>query len=134
VSTFLYNKAKSDFATAALNWPACTPKAMLVTAAYTPSTAHQFVTDIPAGAIGVRDLAMSGVAQANGLCSGTVAQANALLVTDPIVGLIIYASTGVDSTSRLIYYSSDGLGFPFQAVGFNYAIAFDQSYAGWFQV
>lgn len=134
MSTFLYNRAKSDFATAAFNWPTCTPKAMLVDAGYTPSVAHQYVSDVPSGAIAVRDLALASVAQSNGVCSGTIPTANALLWPNPVVGLLIYASTGVDATSRLIYYSSDGFGFPFAAVGFNYAIAYDQGYAGWFQV
>ena len=137
MSTFLYNKAKSDFAIGALNWPACVPKAMLVDASYTPNIGHQYVSDLVTAAptcIAVRDLAMTSVAQVNGLCSGVLPVANALLYAPPIVALIIYASTGVDSTSRLIYYSSDGLGFPFTAVGFNYVIAYDQSFAGWFQI
>jgi hypothetical protein len=133
LSTFLYNKAKSDFATAALNWPTCTPKAMLVDANYTPSPAHQYVSDITSGIV-IRDLVMSSVAQANGVCSGTLPGVSALLWPNPVVALVIYASTGVDATSRLIYYSSDGLGFPINAIGFNYAISYDQGYAGWFQV
>lgn len=134
MSTFLYSKIKSDVATAAFNWPACTPKVMLVSAGYTATPSHQYVTDVTSSAIAVRDLAMSSVAQTNGLCSGIVPTASALVFANPVVALIIYASTGVDSTSRLIYYSSDGAGFPFTPVGFDYAIAFDQLYAGWFQL
>jgi hypothetical protein len=107
---------------------------MLVDAGYAPSITHQYVSDVAAGSIAVRDLALTAVAQTSGLCSGLCPAANALIWPNPIVGLIIYASTGVDSTSRLIYYSSDGFGFPFTAIGFNYAIAYDQGYAGWFQV
>jgi len=134
VSTFRYAHAASDFATAALNWVTCVPKVMLVDAGYVPSATHQYVTSITPSAIAVRDLAMTSVAQTDGVCSGTVADASALIWPNPIVAVIIYASTGVDATSRLIYYSSDGIGFPLTAVGFNYSVAFDQTHAGWFQV
>jgi len=134
VSTFRYANAASDFATAALNWVTCTPKVMLVDAGYVPNVAHQYVTSITPSAIAVRDLAMTSVAQTDGVCRGTVADASALIWPNPIVAVIIYASTGVDATSRLIYYSSDGIGFPLTAVGFNYSVAFDQTHAGWFQV
>lgn len=134
MSTFKYNGAASDFATAALNWPTCNPNAMLVDSSYVPSAAHRYVSDVAAGAIAVRDKILTSVAQANGLCTGIVPQINALLWPNPIVAVIIYEKTGSDNTSRLIYYSSDGVGFPFTAVGFNYAVAFDQSGGGWFQV
>jgi len=134
MSTFKYNKACSDFATAQLNWLTCNPKAMLVDAGYVPDPAHNYVSQITAGAIVTRDQALTSVAQTNGKCTGTIPQINALLWLNPVVAVIIYESTGDDATSRLLYYSSDGVGFPFAAQGFNYAVAFDQAGGGWFQV
>lgn len=105
---------------------------MLVDAGYTPNLNDQYVSSIPAGAIVTRDQLMTSVAQASGYCTGIIPQMNALLWPNPIVAVIIYASTGVDATSRLIYYSSDGFGFPWTATGFNYAVAMDQAYGAWF--
>lgn len=137
MSTFLYYKAKSDFASGALSWPASNAKAMLLDAGYVPSFSHQYVSDITSAAssaIASRDIVMTGLAQTNGLCTGLVNQVNAFVWPRAVVAIVIYASTGVDATSRLIYYSSDGFGFPFTAVGFNYGISYDQSFTGWFQV
>lgn len=134
MSTFKYNGAASDFATAALNWPACNPNAMLVDAGYVPNPAHRFVSDIAAAAIVARDKILTSVAQISGLCTGIIPVINALVWPNPVVAVIIYEKTGSDATSRLIYYSSDGIGFPFSALGFNYGVAYDQSGGGWFQV
>lgn len=134
MSTFKYNSVCSSFATGAFNWLTCAPKVILVDAGYVPDPAHNFVNQIPAGSIAVRSAALTSVAQTNGKCTALVPQINALLWPNPIVGVIIYNDTGSDATSRLIYYSSDGFGFPFTAVGFNYAVAYDQAGGGWFQV
>lgn len=134
LSTFKYNHAASDFATGALNWLTCSPNLMLVDAGYVPNPTHQYVSSIPGTAIAVRDLALTSVAQTNGICAGNCPTANALAWPNQIVGIILYEKTGSDATSRLIYYSSDGAGFPFSPNGFNWAVAFDQSNTGWFQV
>ncbi len=132
-NTFLYNNARHLFATGQINWPGAAAHAVLVNAAYAPQPSDKFLSDVPAGAI-MQDVPMTGLAQTNGLCYGVIPQFNAFLSPTPVIALLIYLSIGPASTSPLIYYSSDGIGFPFTPLGFNYAVGFDQSAGGYFQV
>lgn len=135
MSTFLYNNARHLFATGQLDWLTTAPNAMLVSASYVPNAAvDAHVSDIPAGAIIVRDAALTNVGESGGLCSGAIPIWNALSVPVPVVAIVLYGKVGSDSTSPLIYYSSDGAGFPFTPQGFNYSVAQDQGAGGWFQV
>jgi hypothetical protein len=131
-NTFLYNNARSMLATGQINWPSCAAHAVLVNAAYAPSLADKFLSDVPSGAI-MQDVAMTGLAQSNGVCYGVIPQFDAFLSPSVVVALLIYISNGPASTSPLVYYSADGIGFPFQPLGFNYAVGFDQSAGGFFQ-
>jgi hypothetical protein len=132
-TTFKYNYAASLFATAGLDWLTCVPHAILLNAAYAPQPSHQFLSDIPVGAV-MQDVAMTSVGQLNGICYGLIPQFNAFISATPVVALAIYSHTGDPTTSVLIYYSADGFGFPFLPQGFNYAVGFDQTAGGFFQV
>lgn len=134
MSTFKYNSASHKFATAQLNWPSLTVGALLVSASYIPSLSDNFVSNIPAAAILKRCGDLTSLSEANGICAGNIPQQNAFLNAVPVVALVLYVDTGVDSTSQLLYYSSDGAGFPFLPQGFNYAVAYDQTAGGWFQL
>jgi hypothetical protein len=105
----------------------------LVNYLYVPSLDDLYVDDIPADAIIVRDVVLTGVGQKKGVCYGTIPQFNALSSPYPVVGIILYSNIGDDTVSPLIYYSSTGLGFPWLALGFNYFVGFDASLGGWFQ-
>lgn len=131
---FLYYNARSMFATAQINWPAANVKAMLVSNQYAPLLTDKHVSDIPAGAVIVRDLACTTIGQTNGVCYCTIPSIASTTSVYVAVAVILYISTGVDSTSSLIYYSSSGPGFPFPVIGFTYSIGFDQSAGGFFQV
>jgi hypothetical protein len=133
-NTFLYNNARHLFASQQLNWATSPINAMLVSAGYAPNLTDQYVSAIPGGAIVVRDLVLTSLAESAGVCSGVIPQMNALLSPAPITALILYSKLANDGISPLIYYSSDGVGFPFLATGFNYSVAFDQTYAGFFQL
>jgi hypothetical protein len=122
------------FAAGAFDWATAPIQAMLVNYLYAPSLADQHVSDIPADAVIVRDVPLTGVGQSNGVCYGNIPQFNALLSAFPVAALVLYASTGVDTTSLLVYYTSSGPGFPFAAQGLNYFVGFDSAQGGWFQV
>lgn len=134
MATFKYNNASAQFATAQFNWPAMTVKALLLSAGYAPALTDVHVSDIPAAAILGRSTSLTGMAQTNGVCRGTIPQLNSLVTAAPVIAIALYADTGNDTTSQLIYYSSDGSGFPFLASGFNYDITYDQIAGGWFVV
>jgi len=132
---FLYNNARYLFATAGLDWATADVNAMLVSLLYNPLLTDQHVSDIPSGAVIVRDVALTSLAvSANGICSGLIPEFDSLDSTYAVKALVLYKKTGSDSTSPLIYYTSTGVGFPFAAQGFNYYVAFDSTNIGWFQV
>lgn len=132
---FVYGKARALLAAAGLNWSTAAVNAMLVSAAYAPSpNSDQYVSSIPAGAIIIRDIALSGLGVgASGACYGTIAQLSALSSPSTCVALVLYVKGASDAVSPLIYYSSTGSGFPFKPSGFNYVIGYDQSNGGFFQ-
>lgn len=131
---FLYNNARTLFATAQLNWPAAAPNAMLVNSDYSPLLTDQYVSAIPASAIIVRDLALTNLGVVNGICYGTIPELSGIVTAYEVVAVVLYNKTSSDATSPLIYYSSTGPGFPFQIQGFDYAVGFDQTVGGFFQV
>lgn len=135
MATFKYGNALQQFGTGQFNWPAMTVKALLLSAAYVPRpNTDIYVSDIPASAIIVRSASMISLSMVFGLAKGIIPTFNAFLSVVPVAAVALYADTGVDSTSQLLYYSSDGVGFPFTPQGFNYAVAQDLAQGGWFQV
>lgn len=131
---FLYNNARHLFATAQLNWPTAAVNAMLVNNQYSPLLTHQYVSDIPSSAIIVRDYALTNLGEKNGICYGTIPEWTGILTPYTVVAIVLYVKGASDSVSPLIYYSSTGPGFPFVLQGFDYAVGFDQSNGGFFQV
>lgn len=130
---FVYGKARRSVDLS--SWPSYAINAMLVSSSYAPQpNTDQYVADIPAGAVAIRDVALTGLGiTAAGVCFGTIPPFNAFLSALTVAALVLYINTGTDATSRLLYYSSSGIGFPFQPQGFNYVIAFDQANGGYFQ-
>lgn len=137
MATFLYAVSSQSFAEATLGaWPTLSPVwGLLVTSAYIPNPiTDQTVSNIPAAAIIARAGPMTSQAAVNGVCSGILPQFNSLISSVPAAAIVLYYNTGSDASSQLIYYSSDGVGFPLALQGFNYAVAYDQQLGGWFQV
>lgn len=134
MSTFRYDTGVTAFGTKQLNWLTNDFCALLVGPGYSPSKAKdQFVSDIPSQAIIARSGQMTSMAIVGGVFSGLIPQFDALASALQAVGLVIYQNTGADNSSQLIYYSSDGLGFPFLPIGINYFVTYDQTNGGWFQ-
>lgn len=135
MATLLYGNASQQFAVGAWNWPALTVWALLVDKTYVPSINKDlYVSDIPATSIIARQGPLTSLVSSAGVCSGNIPQFASLLDPRTAVGVVLYVNTGVDSTSSLIYYSSDGLAFPFLPQGFNYIVSEDLAAGGWFQV
>lgn len=135
MSTFKYAHACELFATAGLSWTGADIKAMLVTGNYTPLRAtHRFVSDIPIDDIVIRTDSLANLSATGGICRGDIPELSAFLASSTVAALVLYADSGDDTTSVLIYYSSDGIGFPFTPQGFNYFGSFDQANGGFFQV
>lgn len=131
---FLYNNARTMFATAQLNWPAANVNAMLVSAGYAPTLEDQYVSTVQTAAVIVRDLQLTNLGVKNGVCYGTIPSISGVVTPYQTVALVLYIKGASDSVSPLIYYSSTGVGFPFDIQGFEYAVGFDQASGGYFQV
>lgn len=135
MSTFKYDTAVVAFGTKQLSWTAGNIAGMLIGPTYAPSKAKdQFVSDIPSDAIIARSAHMTSPAIVGGVCRGLVPEFDAVASALPVSAFILYADTGDDTTSQLIYYSDEGNGFPFVAAGFNYFVTYDQANGGWFQL
>jgi hypothetical protein len=131
---FVYNSARTGFATAQINWLSLPINAMLVNENYSPLPGDAFVSNIPSSAIIVRDLLLTNLGVKNGVCFGTIPEIDGVTSAFPAAAVILYVLTNDDATSRLIYFSSTGPGFPFDLQGFSYFVGFDQSNGGYFQV
>lgn len=134
MSTFEYTSGAAAFKAGQINWVTSPFAALLVNIAYSPSQAHDnFVSDIPASAIVARSGPMvNNKITAQGVYQGTVPEFQALRSASEVTGFVIYQNTGHDNTSQLVYFSDQGFGFPFFAVGINYFITYDQISGGWF--
>lgn len=132
---FVYGPARFAFATAGINWLTATVKCALVSANYSALPTHSFISDIPPGALIVRSASLTGLnVNGSGVCSGVIPSFESFLAVDPIAAMILYIDSGNDASSKLVYYSSTGVGFPFSAQGFDYFVGFDLANGGWFQV
>ncbi len=134
MSTFVYNNAQALFQTGSLVWATSNIHAAFVNASYAPQPTDLYLSQVPTGAI-VKDVAMTNLGQSSsGVCYGSVPEIKAFLQVVSVVGLLLYLYTGNPATSVLIYYSSNGVGFPFTPQGFNYSVGYDQSNGGFFKL
>lgn len=131
---FVYNNARTMFATAALNWTTAAINAMFVSSDYAPLLTDQYVSDIPASAIILRDYALTNLGVKDGVCYGVVPEITGILSAYTVTAMVLYAKGATDAASPLIYYTSSGYGFPFPVQGFDYYVGFDQANGGFFQV
>lgn len=135
MSTFKYVTGAQLIGSAGLNLTTANIAALLVSNVYAPNAnTDQHVADIPSAAIVARSDLLTATALTKGVFVGTIPEFDALLSPTEIVGLVLYHETGNDALSELIYYSSDGPGFPFTPNGFDYFVGYDQSNGGFFQV
>lgn len=130
MTSFVYNSARTNFASGAFNWVTLPVNAMLANANYSASPSDLYVSSILPGAIVVRDLALTNLAQVNQVLSGIIPLVQALIGPVPVLALVLYAKRATDAVSELLYYSSDGVGFPFTPQGFDYGVGYNQLFGG----
>ena len=113
----LYDKGREAFLLGDIDWAADTIQAILVdTSAYTPDlAAHDFLNDIPSGARIGSAVTLSGKSATNGVADASDISFTGLVAAPSIEALVIYKSTGVESTSALIAYIDTATGLPISA-------------------
>ena len=123
----LYDKGREGFLDGSIDWDTDTIKAVLVdTADYTVNLAtHDNLDDVPVGArvgtpqtLGTKTVA-AGVADAADITFPSV-------TGDPCEAIVIYADSGVESTSRLIAYIDSATGLPVTPNGGDIDVAWDE--------
>lgn len=135
MSTFKYATASQLLGSAGLDLVTANIAALLLSGVYAPNpNTDQFVAVIPPAAIIARSGLLTATALKAGIFVGTIPEFDALLSPTTITALALYVETGNDALSQLIYYSSDGPGFPFVPNGFDYFVGYDQSNGGFFEV
>ena len=132
MATFKYQNYRTESGNGTMNWPNLNVRLALVSAAYAPDESHVYLSEV-AGVLAISD-PFTALAITGGFAVGNCPEFLLLRNDSPVAGAILFDSTGVDSTSRLIAYSDDGPGFPFRPQGFNYTIAYNVIDGGWFQV
>ncbi len=135
-TTLKYNLAAVMFATQQIDWATVgnTAHCALLNSGYSPLPTDTYLSDIPAGAIMADQAFTSTAVTAQGVCNGAIPLFDAFLSATTCSAMLIYISTGNPATSPLVYFSNQGVGFPFQPEGFNYFVTYDQANGGWFQI
>ena len=122
----LFPKGKQKFLTAAINLSTDTIKAILVTSAYTYSTAHEFLSDLGATTAGTAQTMTSktvtdGVFDADDVTFVGLAPGSALKA------VVLFKDTGVAGTSALIDYIDVVTGLPMNTNGGDVTIQWENS-------
>lgn len=98
-------------------------KVALLPSTYTYSTAHEFLSDVGAR-IGA-DQTLTGVSLVGGVVDANDPDFGALAPGDTIKAVVVYKSTGSDSTSPLLLYYDIVTGLPMATNGGNVTIPWD---------
>lgn len=120
----VYEWGMAGLVAADIDWDADDIKVALVdTDDYTlDSVNDKFLSDIPGGAIVATSAALTGKAVTAGVATADDA-AFTSVTGDQAEALVVYQSTGVDSTSRLITYVDSAAGLPFAPNGEDVTVA-----------
>lgn len=127
----LYPKFKEQLLQAGVNLATATVKGVIVDTVggasnYTFSTAHEFLSDVIAGARRGTTVALTGKTFVNGVFDAAdIVGAFASLTGGVVEALIFYVDTGVETTSRLIAFFDTGGGLPLTPTGNNVDMTFD---------
>lgn len=99
-----YPKGREGFANGLVAWGADTIKVVAVTAAYVQNDAHDFLDDVGAGARVVTSGAFTGKTYTDGVLDADDVTYSLVAAGSTIAGLVVFKSTGVESTSRLLLW------------------------------
>lgn len=113
----VYGRGRQAFGNAEIDWNDDTIHAILVdTASYSVSIdVHEFLSDIPGGARVGSPIVLSSKTNTLGVMDAADISFTGLSAAPSIEAVVIYKSTGTDSTSRLIAYIDTATGLPVSA-------------------
>lgn len=134
MSTFLYRSAQVKLNDGTWTWTELPVFGALVDANYAPNREHTTLDVIPANAFVQRDMELTRLRDTNDKAKGVFATLEAFLDGREVVSLVLYSKGDTDAESELIYFSDDGLGFPFIPQGFDYGVAYRQDLGGFFDL
>lgn len=132
MSNAVYPRAAREGLRAGLGWTTANIKAVLVDLAlYTYDEAHEFLSDIAAGARVATSANLSGKIDTDGIADA--ADADYVALTGATVeAVVLYIDTGVAGTSRLLVYIDSAAGLPITPSGGDHTIRWNA--AGIFQL
>lgn len=107
----LYPKGAEKMLRGAINFEADTLKVALLSTSYTYSTSHEFFSDVAAHMVGTPK-ELTGKTAAGGIFDADDAEFGAIPAGSTIGAFVVFKSTGMESTSPLIEYSTEATGFP----------------------
>ena len=112
----VYPKAKQTALGPGLNLSAGAVKAVLVhTAIYTYSAAHQFLSDVSAGARVGAAVTLSSKTLTDGVFDAADISVTGLVSAPSVEAIVLYVDTGVEGTSPLVAYIDTSSGLPVAA-------------------
>lgn len=123
----LYDAGREGFLGGDVDWDADTINCILVdTAAYTVNLAvHDFLDDVPVGARVGSAVTLTLKTKTAGVADAADISFTGLSSAPSIEALVIYKSTGVETTSRLIAYIDTATGLPVAAGATQVDVAWD---------
>lgn len=108
----LYPKGRQKFLEGGIAWLTDTIKVILVdTAAYTYSSSHEFLSNIPLGARVGTAVTLTTKTSTNGVADADDVTFVALTGAE-LEAVVIFKDTGVEATSPLIAWFDTGVGLP----------------------
>jgi hypothetical protein len=130
----LYPKTKAQFLKALLDITNITIRAYLLDGTYTYSDSHEFLSDVGAGTRVARTNPLSGKTVNLTTAAFDSDDPTAESVTgDDVNQIVLYQDTGVEGTSRLIFFKDTGIStVPFTPDGSDIRILVNAS--GWFKL
>lgn len=118
ITTPAYPLGAEKMLSGAINFSSDTIKVRLLPASYVYDAGHEFLDDLPAG-IGT-DQTLTSKSITNGVFDAADAAFGALASGSSIGSILLYKSTGTDSTSPLLIRFSDTVGLPYDTNGATY--------------
>lgn len=134
MSTFLYDSAFLKLNDGTWEWTDLEVRMALLDANYFAEKSHTSLVDIPVNSVVLRDVEMTHLRDVGALAKGILPTQESFLSGQEVIAMLLYTRGDTDADAKLIYYSSDGLGFPFTPQGFDYGFAYKQELGGFFEL
>lgn len=126
MATALYDKGREGFLAGDIDWDANTIHALLVDADYVPNlSTHDNLDDVTAGGRVGSAQTLTSKTVTNGVADAADPVFPGVTNATPVVAVVLYKSTGVESTSRLIAYIDNLSGLPLTPNGGAVTVAWD---------